>query len=106
MLKDKLVGALGGFGYVIFYIVALLLTFAPLVSLNLPFLVRLLVIAAVLMLPFVGELILFILWVWAFIVELRTPIDTWSIIFFVAAAVYIFTFLLPILIALFSHKKS
>ena len=104
-LKEKLVGALGGFGYILFYIISAFLTFAPLISLDFPYLIRFLIVAVVLFIPFVGDLMMLVLWAWAFVIELRHPIDMWSIIFLSAAVIYVITFIVPVLAAIFSGGR-
>ena len=82
-LKEKLAGALGVAGIWIYYGITVLFAFAPLVMLDFPFLVDLLIIAAIMFLPYIGSIANLVLWVWAFIVTLGGPQDVIAIVFYV-----------------------
>ena len=104
-MKEKLTSSLGAFGGVLWYILSVVYAFAPLYILRFPFWVDALIIAAILFLPFIGELIRLVLYVWAFIVVLSQPIDIVSIIFFVCAALYFLSAVLPLLLSLLARKE-
>lgn len=105
-MKEKLSTALGAFGSVLWYILSIVYAFAPLYILHFPFWVDAIIIAAILFIPFIGELVRLVLYVWAFIVVLSQPIDIVSIIFFVCAALYFFTTILPLLLSLLAKEKE
>ena len=54
--------------------------------------------------PLLGEIIRLGLYVWAFIIVIQQPIDAFSIIFFVFAALYLFTTVVPMIGALLSKR--
>ena len=103
-MKDKLSGALGGVGVVLWYIVSFLYSFAPLLFLKFPFWLDFILIVVMSTVPLIGEIVRFALYIWAFVVVLNQPIDAISIVFFVFAALYFFTTIVPIISALFSKK--
>ena len=90
-LKDILFGSLGIVGYVIWFILSVWVSYAPLIFLDFSFVVDVLIILAVTMLPFVGCVVEFVLWVWSFVVVLAEPIDGWSIFYFITFAFYFVT---------------
>ncbi len=104
-MKEKLVSALGGFGLVVWYLITSIVTFASLLVLDFPFIVVLIMIAVVLLHPFVGDIVQFILWVWSFVIALNEPIDVFMVIYFIAAAIYVLTTLIPFVLTLFRQKK-
>ena len=103
-MKDKLAGALGGIGIIIWYIISFLYSFAPLMVLRFGYLADFILILIMSTLPIVGEVIRFALYIWAFIVVINQPVDVFSIIFFVFAALYLFTTVIPMIAALFSKR--
>lgn len=104
-MKEKLQSALGSAGIVLFYIIGFLYAFAPLLVLDFPLLVDILLILAMNVLPLLGELVRIVLYVWAVFVVLSHPLSGFSIFFLVIAAVYFFTTVWPILTALFGDRE-
>lgn len=96
-LKNLLLGSLGTIGYILWYLVSILLLYAPLVFLDFPLLIDILIIFAITSLPFWGDVVELIIWIWSFVVVLSEPIDVISVIYFVTFAFYIFTKFLPII---------
>lgn len=105
LLLEKLSGALGVFGWVLYYIITTLLSFAPLIMLDFSFWINIALVFVVICIPILGELVLFGLFVWAFIVTVGQPIDVWSVVFFVSTAVYVFTTLIPSIISIFKRDN-
>ena len=105
-MKDKLIEALGGFGFVVWYVISVLYSFAPLLFLRFSFIVDLILIIIMSAVPLLGEVVRFALYVWAFIIVIRQPIDVFSIIFFIFAALYLFTTVIPMIAALFSSHQQ
>lgn len=104
-MKEKLYGALGLFGYVIFYFIAAFCTFAPLIFLDFPFWLNLVLVMCVLSLPLIGTLVQCVLWIWSFPIVLAGEIDVWAIAYFIACALFIFAILLPTVLSLF-HRDT
>ena len=100
-MKEKLAGALGGFGIILWYLFSFIFCFAPLLFLKMPFIVRLLAIGAILFLPLIGEIIRCGLYVWVFFVVISEPIDVFSIIFFICLVIYVFAFGMPLISTIF-----
>lgn len=103
-IKDILCGTLGIVGLVVWYLIGAIMMFTPLVFLeDLSFWISLLIIIAILYIPFIGDITQFIIWLWSFVVVVSEPIDGWSIAYFVVCALYVFTTLLPIVINTFAY---
>lgn len=104
-MKEKLYGAFGLFGYVIFYFIAAFCTFAPLIFLSFPFWLNLVLVMCVLALPLIGTLVQCVLWILSFPVVLAGKIEMWAIAYFIACALFVFTILLPTVLSLF-HRDT
>lgn len=103
-MKEKLTNALGVTGSVIWHIILMVLALSPLIILDLPFWADLIIIFAVMSLPFIGDIVMLGVYIWAFIVAISGPIDIVVIIFFISAGLYVLFDLLPTLLMLFSRK--
>lgn len=105
-MKEKLEGILGGFGAILWYFLSIVYSFAPLFILHFPWWLDGIIIFIILFVPFVGEIVRIVLYIWAFIVVLNGPMDVVAIVFFVVFAIYALAELLPLAVTLFSSKKS
>ena len=80
------------------WILSLLLLFAPLFFvLDLSAYIDGLIITVVLCVPFLGDLLELVIWVWSFIVAINMPFDVFMGIYYIALALYLFTKLVPLL---------
>lgn len=63
-MKEKLVGALGTFGMILWYVISFLYSFFPIVILyhNIPPILKFILIAVMLFVPFAGEIVRVILY--------------------------------------------
>ena len=96
-LKDELIGWLGVAGIVLWYLIEIVVALTPLVFLNFPLWVNLIILFTLMSFQYVGGLLQIALWVWSFIVVIARPIDGWSIFYFVVFAIEFFTILLPLI---------
>lgn len=106
MLKEKLFNSIGFVGFIIYYLIALLLTVMPLVILDLSFWLDLIIAAAVLAIPFLGSIVKLGIYVWALVIAVKSPVDFWIILFYISFAAYFFIELFPILRSFFIRKGS
>ena len=97
-LKDKLIVGLGVVGYILWLLANLILGVLPLSFLDFPLWVNILVIFALYSTELIGGLIEHIIWIWSFIVVVQSPINGWSIFYFVSFAIYCYLFILPSII--------
>ena len=82
-MKEKLTTALGAVGFVIYYVISVLITFAPLAFLDFSFLIDFIIIAVITTAPFVGNIVNVVIWVWALIVCISGKQDAFSIIYYI-----------------------
>ena len=108
-MKDKIIGALGVVGFVLWYILSIIFGFCPLFFLRLPHIFDWILMAVIIFIPFWGEGVRLILYIWAFFVVLVQPKDIFSIIFFIFFAIYIFAFGIPFIktaLSFFNRKDN
>lgn len=86
-LKEWLLGALGGAGYIVFLFIIIFINVLPMVILDFPWWAVILTCFALSFFEWTQFLYLGV-WIWAFVVALGQPIDWITILFFVAFAVY------------------
>ncbi len=96
-MKEKLVTTFGAAGMVLWYIISFVFCFAPIFYIRMPFIVRIIIVGVVMFIPFVGEIIRCLLYIWAFFSALGGTIDGLSILFFVLFALYMFTLGIPMI---------
>ena len=84
-IKNRLVDTLGFFGYIVYFFMSYIVTFAPLFVLDLPLLLCVLITLAVNLIPY-ANIPYFGLWVWAFVVSLKDPSSSLSIVFYISLA--------------------
>lgn len=68
--------------------------------LKFPLWVDLLLILAMTALPFIGETIRLALFIWAFVVAIHMSLSVLTVVFFVFAAIYVFTEAIPLIVSL------
>ena len=105
-MKEKLTGALGGFGFVLFYSIMLLFCFAPLLILDLPIYIDFVCILIILGSRYFGGLVCIGLYVWATVHVFTHRFDIVSLIFLVIAALYFLIFVIPTTIHMFSKSDD
>ncbi len=93
---------------ILYYLFAYLATFLPLIVLDFPFWLTLIII--VIVTSFAGflpvDLALLGLWVWAFIVALNGPQDILAILTYIFFGIKVLLFLIPIVSELMSKKET
>lgn len=97
-MKDKLVNALGWFGYIIYFLIVSILAFIPLSILQFSFWINILIIPVILFIPFWGDIAEFLLWAISFPKAISGEQDVWAIIYYIGLVVYAITSLLPTVI--------
>lgn len=105
-MKEKLTTTLGALGGVLWFILSALYCFSPLLILRLPGWLDFILFMAMFSLPFVGELVRAVLYIWALVVAIQGPQDVFAIVFYVIAAIYFFTTLVPFVAAFFKKPEE
>lgn len=83
----------------VMYVVAALLTAAPLFMLGFPWWVDFLIIIGIYFIPFFGGLAQIVIWIWGLVAAISGPQDILAIIYYVLFAVYAVLFLVPIVLS-------
>lgn len=84
-------------GSTLSYICKLVYIFAPLMILELDLVISIFLLIIIMIVPLWGEVLRFILYVWAFTIAIDRPVDYISIIFFICAALYLAEYIINIL---------
>ena len=100
-MKDKLMNALGAVGIGLWYLVSLLVAVIPLVMIDAPFLLNLLLLAIVLFIPASSG----VFWVWGLICAIRGPQDIIAIVYYVLFAIMFLPFFISTVLNLFRKRK-
>lgn len=103
-MKEKLKSALGTFGIVLWLIFNLAACIVPVVVLDFSFWWSLLVFAVVFIFNSLGGILMFVLYIWAFIVAVQGPQDIITIVLYVCFAVYVIPTILYLISAVFSKR--
>ena len=85
-MKEKLASALGTVGFAIWYVISVLITFAPLSILRFSFFVDLIIIAVITSVPFIGNIVSVVIWIWALLECISGPQDIFAIIYYILFA--------------------
>ena len=89
-MKEKLTSALGAAGLGIWYIISVLVTFAPLAILRFSFFINFIIIAVISAVPFIGNIVSVVIWVWALLECIAGPQDIFAIIYYILFALKAF----------------
>lgn len=63
-LKDTIINSFGIVGLIIWYLISAIVMFLPLAFLDFSLLIDVLIILAIIAIPFIGDMLEFIIWVW------------------------------------------
>ena len=105
-MKEKLTSALGSFGFVLFYIFIVLYAYAPLLVLDFPIWVDLLLILVISTFRGLGGILCLGLYIWALVVVLTHPFNVISAIFLVCTVLYFFTSVFPSIKLIFNKNDD
>lgn len=105
-LKSALGGACGWFGFVLFYILVIVLVIMPLTALDFPWWAAVLFIIATQIFPVLGGIAWLVVWTWSFFVMIHAPLCSYTVVYFISFAVYLIFFFIPMLLRMFSPPKE
>ena len=100
-MKDKLMTALGAVGIGIWYLITLLIAVIPLVMINAPFLLNILLLAFALFVPATSG----VFWVWGLVCAIRGPQDIIAIVYYVLFAIMFLPFFISTVLNLFRKRQ-
>lgn len=82
-MKEKLTATLGTFGLILWYVISVVITFAPLIILSFPIYIDAAIIAIINIIPILGNIVSVVIWVWALIECIGGPQDIFAIIYYI-----------------------
>ena len=100
-MKEKLMTALGAVGIGLWYLISLLIAVIPLVMINAPFLLNLLLLATALFIPATSG----IFWIWGLVCAIRGPQDIIAIIYYVLFAIMFLPYFINSVLTIFNKRK-
>ena len=100
-MKEKLMNALGAVGLGLWYLVSLLIAVMPLVMIDAPFLLKLLLLAIALFVPATSG----VFWVWGLVCAIRGPQDIIAIVYYVLFAIMFMPFFISTVLNLFRKRQ-
>ena len=92
-MKEKLLSTLGTLGYILWYVISIIIYILPLVMIGKSFFLNLLFLAAMYFFP--PSSVVF--WIWGLVCAINGPQDIFAIIYYVAFAVMFLPFILSFL---------
>ena len=101
-MKDKLVGALGGIGYIIFYIFSLVVYVLPFIMIGTSFLMTLLFLFIQQFFPPVT----IVFWIWGLVCAIQGKQDIWAYVYYVLFVVGFLPFFISMLSDLFKGFRK
>lgn len=104
-LKEKLVNALGHFGFALFMALIAFWVFLPFSFLGLPVWADTLILLGIIFIPILGTIGALAVWVFSFINAISAPIGVHSILYFIALAAYVIIILIPFILNLFTPSR-
>ena len=100
-MKDKLMNALGSVGVVLWYLISLSIAIMPLVMIDAPFLLNILLLAVILFIPATSG----IFWIWGLVCAICGPQDVFAIIYYVLFVIMFLPYFINSLSTLFNKRK-
>ena len=100
-MKDKLIGALGSVGLILWYLLSLLIAVMPLVMIGASFWLNLLLLAVIQFIPATSGLF----WVWGLVCAIRGPQDTIAIIYYVLFVIMFLPFFINSVLSIFKKRN-
>lgn len=103
-MKDKLQNSLGTFGIILYFVFSIVSCVMPFVILDTSFLWTFLLFAAIMFLGNLGNLLMFVLYIWAFVVAVQGPQDIFAIVFYLCFVAFVVPTVFAVIAALFKKK--
>ena len=95
MLKNKLVSALGGAGFIVWLLISVLISVFPIVAIHPHWIISILLCFAIVIIrPLIGPL-----WIWGLVCTIIGKQDTFAIIYYVLTAVLFLPHFISILLS-------
>ena len=100
-MKDKLIGALGSVGLILWHLLSLIIAVMPLVMIGASFWLNLLLLAVIQFIPATSGLF----WVWGLVCAIRGPQDIIAIIYYVLFVIMFLPFFISSVLSIFRKRN-
>lgn len=105
-LKEKLSVSLGVAGLVLWYLIVIIITCAPLICvLRFNMIINFILVGVMMFMPLIGTIVELVLWIWSFIVAINMPFDVFMLVYYIALLFYVITKVVPAILTLFDGRK-
>ena len=95
-IKEKMIGTLGAFGFILYYIISILVCILPFVMIDLNFILTFVLIVINYLFPLSS----IIFWIWGLVGAINGPQDIFAIIYYICFAILWLPFFISILTSL------
>lgn len=103
--KEKLSTYFGGFGFILWYLITVLISFAPLIFVfNFNPVIDIVIVGVITFIPIIGSIVELVLWIWSLSIALNMPFDIFILMYCIALLIYVVTKLVPAIISLFDRR--
>lgn len=100
-IKEKIVGSLGVFGLVMYYLVQLMVIILPFVMIGGGFFLTLLLTTIEFFLPLTSV----VFWIWGLVCAIKGVQDIWAIIYYIAFVIIWLPFFVSTVLSIFSRRR-
>lgn len=101
-LKEKLLGALGGFGYILWLLICIAFFVIPFVATGFPIWVSVILQALIMFTGLIGAVVTVFVYAYSFLQILHGPLDLFAVLYYIDFAVYVIFFFIPSVIQFIS----
>lgn len=100
-IKEKITGALGAFGIVLYYLVQLAVVILPFVMIGGGFFLTLLLTTIEYFIPLTSV----VFWIWGLVCAIKGVQDIWAIMYYIAFVVIWIPFFVSTVLSIFSKRR-
>lgn len=100
-IKEKITGALGAFGIVLYFLVQLIVAILPFVMIGGGFFLTLILTSINYWLPITSV----VFWIWGFVCAIKGVQDIWAIMYYIAFVIIWIPFFISTILSIFSKRR-
>lgn len=105
-IREKIVGKLGMFGYILFYIVAFAIYFMPVYLLPVRPFIRTIIVFVLLIVPALGDIASPFLWIYGLFKVIKGKQDAFAIAYYIVFAIFVIYFVINLISIIRGVKKK
>lgn len=94
-MKDKLLGTLGVFGFILWYALVALFVIIPVAAADFPWFVNIIIFALLYFTDFIGAFLTVAIYIYSTFIVLSGPLNWFAVIYFIDLLLYIIFFFIP-----------